>query len=224
MKPVDYLHLQMELEGIKQCDNNLITRISPDTREFPLAIYVLTSDREEVVCFDDKLPQELLGKLMEASRQTFRVGSLSEIFYSARIVTTVGYFKTYIFPDYFADIFLNDVICFNRDNPKIVAFGFDGLAEKVYAIERDGKIVSACVSARQNSKAGEAWVFTHPDHRRKGLAQRTVSVWAGSLQREGLVPFYSHEVKNFSSAGLAQKLNLIPTFEETVVERTNEAS
>jgi predicted GNAT family acetyltransferase len=113
------------------------------------------------------------------------------------------------------------VKCFSQEDSKVIAFGFNGLADKVFAIEKDGMLVSACVSSRQNSKSAEAWVFTHPGYRRKGFAQQVVTAWAGSLLKEGLVPFYSYEVENTNSALLAKRLKLIQVFEETVIEKVS---
>ena len=219
MKPIDYLHLQMELEGIKTGDGNLITRASPDVDEFPLVLLASTSDDQKFIYFDNSLPLALRDKLSPIDLQSFKIESAIEAFDLFGINTKSELSKTYIFPDNFAVADIGNVNCFNQDDPKVAAFGFNGLADKVYAIEQEGMILSACVSSRQNFKSAEAWVFTHPDHRRKGLAQQVVTTWAGSLQRKGIIPFYSHEAGNTNSANLANKLNLIHVFDETVIER-----
>ena len=113
------------------------------------------------------------------------------------------------------------VKCFAQDDPKIVTFGFNGLADKVFAIEQKGMILSACVSSRQNSTSAEAWVFTHSDYRRKGLAQQVATTWARNMQKEGLTPFYSHNIENTNSALLAKRLNLIKVFEQTIIEKVS---
>jgi GNAT superfamily N-acetyltransferase len=142
-----------------------------------------------------------------------------EVFNSFGIGTKSGHFRTYMFPDNFANADFGNVRCFSQDDPRIVAFGFSGFAEKVYAIEQEGIILSTCISSRQNSESAEAWVFTHPDHRQKGLAQQVVTAWSGNLQREGIIPFYSHELENSNSANLARKLKLVHIFDETVIEK-----
>jgi hypothetical protein len=217
MKPIDYLHLQMELEGIKAGDGNLITRASPDVDEFPLVLFARTSDEQKCIYFDSSLPMALQSKL--SSLQSFKIESAVEMFDSFGIGTKVGYSKTYTFPDDFTVADLGNVKCFGQDDLKVVKFGLGGLASKVYAIEREGMILSACVSSRQNSESAEAWVFTHPDYRRKGFAQQVVTAWASSLQGKGIVPFYSHEVGNINSANLASKMGLIHLFAESVIEK-----
>jgi GNAT superfamily N-acetyltransferase len=219
MKPIDYLHLQMELEGVKTNNDNLITRVSSDIDEFPLVLFACTSDKQKLIYFDNLLPLALCNKLKKDRLQSFQIDAAVEVFDLFGISTKSGHSKTYIFPDDFADTDVGNVKCFSQDDSKVVIFGFNGLADRVYAIEHEGTILSACVSSRQNSKSAEAWVFTHPDYRRKGLAQQVVTAWAGSLQRDGIIPFYSHEVENINSANLASKLKLIHVFDETVIEK-----
>jgi hypothetical protein len=153
--------------------------------------------------------------------QAFKTESTIEVFEKSGIHAKANQFKTYIFPDGFEPENIETVKCFSQDDPKIIAFGFSGLAAKVFAIENEGTILSACVSSRQNSTSAEAWVFTHSDHRRKGLAQQVVTAWATSMQKEGLRPFYSHNTENTNSALLAKRLNLIEVFEETVIEKVS---
>jgi hypothetical protein len=218
MKPIGYLFQQMELEGIKRVSNDLITRVSPSTDEFPLVLLACTSDKISLIYFDDSLPIELRDQIPSNNLKAFKTESVSQVFKKYGINVTINSFKTYIFPDRFATADIGDVKCFRQDDPKITAFGFNGLADKNFAVEQDGVIVSACVSSRQNSACAEAWVFTHPDHRRKGLAQRVVTAWAANLLSEGIIPFYSHTVENRNSGLLAKKLNLLHQFDETVIE------
>jgi len=218
MKPLDYLSLQMRLEGVQRGSGNFITRTSPGDNEFPLVLQAHTADGQEIVCFDERLPPALYYRLMSDSLPSFKVESAFAVFALFGISAKVGHFRTYIFPDSFAAADTSTVTCFSQDDPIVVAVGFKGCLGKIYAIEQVGQIVSACVSTRQNALAAEAWVFTHPDQRRKGFARQVVTAWAGSLQRAGLVPFYSHELENIKSAALADSLKLVHVFDETVIE------
>jgi GNAT superfamily N-acetyltransferase len=211
----------MKLEGIKIKNRNLITRLTPSVSEFPLIIFARTSDDQDLVYFDDTLPSALCNKLNASNLQFSNAKSAIEILQSFGINATLEQFKTYTFPDNFAVAKIDNVSCLSHDDPKVVAFGFSGLADKVYAIEQEGMILSACVSSRQNSKCAEAWVFTHSEYRRKGLAQQVVMAWANSLLREGLIPFYSHKIENTTSANLANKLNLVHVFNETVIAKVS---
>ena len=219
MKPGEYLHLQMELEGIKTSSGNLIARVSPEIVEFPLVLFAITADEQKYLYFDGSLPTALQNKLSMENLQPFNLERAVEILRLSDIHAKLGCSRTYLFPDRLASVDARNVKCFSQDDPEIVAFGFSGLANKVYAIEREGTIVSACVSSRQNSKSAEAWVFTHPDHRRKGHARQVVTAWADSLKQECIIPFYSHNAENTRSANLASKMGLIHIYDEFVIEK-----
>jgi predicted GNAT family acetyltransferase len=63
-------------------------------------------------------------------------------------------------------------------------------------------------------------VYTNPEYRKQGFAQKVVNTWAGSLIDAGKVPFYSHKIENAASANLARKLGLRPVFEEISIAQT----
>lgn len=218
MKPFEYLFLQMELEGVKRVSSDLISR-AQNVDDFPLVLIAHASDGESLVCFDELISEEIRHKLSKDNLQAFKTESAIKAFEESGIHTKASHFKTYIFPENFRFANVEAVKCFRPDDPKIITFGFNGLADKVFAIEKEGVILSACVSSRQNSKSAEGWVLTHADHRQKGLAQQTVTAWAGNMQKEGLIPFYSHNVENTNSALLAKRLSLIEVFEELVIEK-----
>ena len=219
MKPFDYLLCQMELEGIQRVSSDLIIRSSPDADELPLVLVARTSDGESLMCFDASIPAAIRVMLQNELSRANGTETAINIFEGSGLHVEASHFKTHVFPDGVEPVNLEAVKCFPKDDPRIVDFGFHGLADKVYAIEYDGMILSACVSSRQNSKSAESWVFTHPDHRRKGLAQKVVTVWSGSIKAEGLIPFYSNNMENTNSAFLAKRLNLVGVFEETVIEK-----
>jgi predicted GNAT family acetyltransferase len=98
-------------------------------------------------------------------------------------------------------------------------FGFDGLADEVYAVERNGALAAACVSTHENEDCGEAWVYTRPEYRKQGLAQKAVRGWASGLMNTVKVPFYSHKIENVASANLARKLGLLPAHEEITIKQ-----
>jgi hypothetical protein len=143
-----------------------------------------------------------------------KIDPLLDILNSYKIQSEVGHYKTYLFPSNTANWIDPEVTYLCKHDPKVHAFGFDHFAEQVYAIERDIRIVSACVSTRENEKCGEAWVYTNPQYRHQGFAKKVVSAWATSLLRAGKIPFYSHKISNVASCSLARALGLQPVFEE----------
>ena len=70
----------------------------------------------------------------------------------------------------------------------------------------DGALVSICESSRENEAAAEAWVQTAPIHRRRGCGRAAVTAWAGAIQKNGKVPFYSYSEENVASAALLRSL------------------
>ena len=78
----------------------------------------------------------------------------------------------------------------------------------VYAVVRDGRVVSACVSSREDGHGGEAWVQTLREARGRGYARQATAAWAHTLQGAGKVPFYSYSDDNVASAGVARSLGL----------------
>lgn len=218
MKPFEYLLLQIELEGIKRISDNLISCPPENVDDCPFVISARTTDGESLVSFNETVSEEIRSLLPKADLKELITESSIEIFRKHGIQAAASHFKTYVFPDRIELAKTETVKCLGRNAPKVIAFGFHGFTDKIYAIENEEMIVSACVSSRQNHKAAEAWVMTHPDHRKKGFAQQVVAAWAEGIRQDGLIPFYSHNSKNTNSAMLAKSLNLLPVFEETVIE------
>jgi RimJ/RimL family protein N-acetyltransferase len=180
----------------------------------PLLLIAQLANKELITYYDEAispdLQHELAAKLFEIRFP--RVDPLLNILQSYQLEYEVGRYKTYIFPSQTSKEM--NVICLSKHDPRVKAFGFDGFAANVYALECDGKLASACVSTRENDRCGEAWVYTDIQYRHQGFAQKVVNAWAGSLMDAGKVPFYSHRIENPASTNLAGKLGLHPVFEE----------
>jgi RimJ/RimL family protein N-acetyltransferase len=205
----------MRLEGKGLVSEHLMRQVEivPD-EEPPLVLIAGLANGQLVTYYDEALSPELQQELAESIFEIEfpKIDSLLRVLKSHNIRFEVGHYKTYIFPSQPPkDV---DVICLSKQDPKVKSFGFDGFAEQVYAIHRDENIVSACVSARENEKCGEAWIYTVPEYRKQGFAQKVVNAWARSLLHAEKTPFYSHKIDNAASANLARKLGLRPMFEE----------
>jgi len=224
MNPLDYLRLQLRLEGKEIISQNLLRQVEvvPD-EEVPLMLIAQLADQNLVYYFDEDLQIELREESTKRiSEITFpNIDALATLLQSRNIPFEIGYYKTYIFPEQYASFKDETVNCYSKHDPKTQDFGFDGLAEQVYAMEQAGKIVSACVSTRENELCGEAWVYTDPEYGHQGFAQKVVSAWAISLISARKVPFYSHKIQNIASANLAKRLGLESVFEEIVISYTN---
>lgn len=177
------------------------------------------ADGNAVTYYDESLPPNLYKELSGtfADKEFDPVDPLLNVLKKQNLQFEVGHYRTYLFPAISDSD--KDVHSLSRQDGRVKTFGFDQFSEQVYVIEQQGSIASACVSARENERCGEAWVFTAPEFRHQGYAQKVVRAWAGSLMEAGKVPFYSHRIDNLASANLAGKLGLHPVFEEIVISR-----
>ena len=170
------------------------------------------ADGKVVIYSDETISPVLQRQLAEANIEFPKIDLLVNALQSHHVQFEVGHYKTYVFPS--RPVENIDVACLSKHDGRVKVFGFDSLAENVYAIEKNNALISACVSTRENEKCGEAWVYTAPEYRYQGFAQKVVNTWAGSLLDAGKVPFYSHQIENAASANLAKKLGLQAVFEE----------
>ena len=224
MNPLDYLHLQLRLEGQQVIDGNLLRQVEVvPGEELPLMILAQFAEEQVAAFYDESLTSEIHTKLngQIGSMEEPKVDSILRFLQSWGYTLQVGHYKTYVFPADYDRLTFEEVKQFSKRDPKIQAFGFDQFAEEVYAVEQDGKIISTCVSTRENDFCGEAWVFTDDPYRRQGFAQKVVGIWARNLISAGKIPFYSHKIENTASANLAKRLRLQLVFEEIVISGLN---
>lgn len=218
MNALKYLRLQMRLEGKGLAGEYTIKQVkNVPGEELPLILVAQLADGRLITYYGESLSTSLQAQLSAAvsSIQFPEIHPILDVLKSHNLQVERGHYKTYLFPTGIGPD--PEVACLIKQEAKIKTFGFDGFAEQVYAIEREGRIASACVSVREDQKCGEAWVYTDPEYRRKGLAKKVVSAWAHSLMRAGKVPFYSHKIENAASASLVEALQLQPIFEEIAI-------
>lgn len=218
MRPLDYLHLQLRLEGGEVMDGSRLRQVEiVPGEELPILVIAQLVNAGLVVYYGEGIPSDLQQALsVHVSEIEFpKIDPSIDVLKSRGVEVQIGHYKTYVFPSRPENH--GDVLCLSRHDPPVRAFGFDGFTENVYAIKENGAVISACVSARENTSCGEAWVYTAPEYRGRGLAQKVVRAWAGSLMNAGKVAFYSHRIENSASANLAARLGLQPVFEEIAV-------
>jgi len=221
MNPLNYLHLQLRLEGKALVRGYFMRQVKAvPGEEMPLMLITQLADKEPVIYYDEAISLDLQNELA-ASLREIKFPNLEAalgVLQKHNVIYEVGHYKTYLFP--LLPVSDKDVLRLSKDDPNVKAFGFEGFAEQVYAIEHDGNIVSACVSTRENEECGEAWVYTIPEYRHQGFAQKVVSAWAAGLMDVGKIPFYSHKLENTASANLAGKLGMQLIFEEISITRS----
>ncbi len=225
MHPLTYLHLQMQLEGKALVGDRLKREASvvPDG-DLPLLLIAQLKTQEIVSYYNEGLPADLHKKLAVSVRE-ISFPNLEEVLGILKlhaIEARPGHSFTYLFPTDLQDSINGDLIRCSKKDPRLKSLPMNRAGEQVFAVERDGRIVSACASARENEFCGEAWVFTESAHRNQGLAGKVVNAWAASLMTARKIPFYSHKRENTASAGLAAHLGLQPIFEEIEIRQISE--
>lgn len=222
MQPLDYFFLQLELEGIQVGPGNLITPTSPQVEDFPLALQVLSADKHRQTYYDLQLFHRFYDQLVESLDQPIAPVALLDLLVASEIPARCAHFKTYIFPASILSADLSGVQVLRPDGSPVKQVDPAEAAELTYAILKEGVILSSCMAVRHNARCAEAWVITDPAYHCLGLASRVVRAWAGSLERAGIIPLYSHNLENAASASLARKLGLVLVFTETVIEKLNQ--
>jgi RimJ/RimL family protein N-acetyltransferase len=220
MQPMAYLHLQLRLEGKEIVHGSFLREVEAvPGEEMPLMLIAQLASGSLVAYYDEALARDLYETLAASfvHIEFPNIDPLRDVLKKQNLQYGVGHYKTYVFST--IPVNEEDVLCLSKHDKKAKEFGFDGFAEQVYAVKQDDKIVSTCVSARENGTCGEAWVYTAPEYRQQGFAQRVVNAWAGSVIRAGKVPFYSHKIENTASANLAGRLRLHLVFEEIAISR-----
>jgi RimJ/RimL family protein N-acetyltransferase len=214
MDPLEYLFLQMKLEGKGYNQDGLLSSLGPGSEDIPLIILAKGNDGKQISFYSSSTPSEIQNDIKNHKITFSDSEQLIGQIHSHNIPIKVGRYKTYIFPEIIEEQNTNEVLCLSKSDTRVIDFGFSGLGNSIYTLLRDGVIVAACVSTRENNECAESWVFTSPENRRKGFAQKVVLAWAKGNRGSGIIPFYSHENDNIPSMELASKLGLIPVFEE----------
>jgi GNAT superfamily N-acetyltransferase len=87
--------------------------------------------------------------------------------------------------------------------------GFFGIPyEYVFAALIEHGVAAAAAPAREDGASAEVWIFTRPEHRRRGLAKGLCLAWLRDVEERGLIPFYTHVPENQPSRRLAESLPL----------------
>jgi hypothetical protein len=224
MKPLEYLHLQLRLEGKEVIDGALLRQVEvvPD-EDMPLMLVAQLADQRLIAYFDEALQPTLRTRLQEQIPDIAfpNIEPLVLLLQQENIPFEIGHYKTLVIPESHAAFQDEDVRRYLRSDAGAQSSDLDGPAGEMFGIEKDGRVVSSCISTRENAHCGEAWVHTDENHRHQGLAQKVVRSWAASLLANGKVPFYSHKIQNVASANLAKRLDLQPAFEEIVISYAN---
>ena len=215
LDPLHLIGLQLELECIGLNDQGLLVRIpGPDPDDIGCC-YVYRHAYGYSRFLRHDVPAEtrtsLLALPVEAGFE--RPETLLAVLRQNAPRAEWGSGSSYVFPETLAPADFADVSQLGETHRSVIHQFDPHLSvspnRPIQAILVDGQIVSACVSARENDWAAEAWVQTRPGFRRRGFARQVTAAWAHQVRRQGKVPFYSHRRENVASRAVAKSLGLI---------------
>lgn len=153
----------------------------------PVPLYFFRQDiREQVRAQIRSLPISALSTAMDRVKKLLADYHCDETYWGETF-----YFPTLPPPDHSPDV----VVRLVED-------------QEVFAVERNGQIVSRAWTWGECAAAAEVEVETLPGYRRRGYARQVVAAWAARQMRNGKTAFFSHEYANRGSGKLAEKLDL----------------
>lgn len=208
MLPEQLTRLQLELGCIGVEAGDTLTRLpGPNPDDIARLLVVQYADGYRVL-FRHDLPPTLRAALAGLPPATAFAdhAAVQRLLAAHAPYGEVVCFKSYVFPASQPP----------APSPQVVRLPQPGRpAQTMFGIVVGGRVVSACESARENRRCGEAWVWTLAEYRRRGFARQVTTAWAYALQGQGKRPFYSHKVGNVASEAVARRLGL--TLFQTVV-------
>jgi len=214
------IHLALECVGISA--DGLLVRIPGPEPDDIARLFVVQHDGGCFAYARADLPLSVRQRLSAVPPEAAlrEVSLIQSILAEHAICESVAQGKAYVFSETPSPADYPDVIRLHREDRTLVERfdpGLTAFLEKrpVFSVIVERKIVAACVSAREDHAAAEAWVQTAPDFRRRGYARQATAAWAHHLQQQGKIPFYSHLLDNLASEALARSLGLIPYKTET---------
>lgn len=217
LTPHDLLRLQFTLQCIGVEAGDRLVRISgPDPDGIPRYYVARFPDGAYETFYAAELSDSLVERLAALPPQRAFEDSttVERILGESAPCAGVWMGLSYTFAQMPAAAEISDVVRLTAQKHGALAARYDpDLAldgRAAFAILRDGRIVASCVSSRENATAGEAWVRTEDLYRRRGYAHRVAAVWGAALLRAGKIAFYSHQLDNMASAGVARSLGLQP--------------
>lgn len=204
--PSSFIHAQLRLECVGFDDEGLLIRIpGQDPDEIARLQAYEHSDGFDIY-FRQDVPQDIRNKISSFPPSLlFQDGErgrsvIDELLHCPKIII----YETYIFKHLPEENLLADVVVIED-----VGLGAKGAANRpVFAIVKDGRIISSCVSTRENDESAECYTYSEEGFRQLGFGWRVTTAWGRHQLLKSKIPFYSHEGDNLDSRALANSLNL----------------
>jgi hypothetical protein len=151
MDPLEYLFLQMKLEGKGYNQDGLLSSLGPGSEDIPLIILAKGNDGHQISFYSSSTPSKIQNDIKNHKITFSDSEQLIGQIRSNNIPIKVGCYKTYIFPEIIEEQNTNEVLRLSKSDTRVIDFDISGLGNSIYTLLRDGVIVSACVSTREVS-------------------------------------------------------------------------
>jgi RimJ/RimL family protein N-acetyltransferase len=205
------LHLELECIGIDAAGN--LVRIpgpDPDTLH---RVYVARHDQGDSIFFQPDVPKATRKRLLGLPFSAFfdDPDRVKTILAQDKACEDFHIGKSYIFSSAVNEAHYPHVVRLSQLDAEMVRRydpDLDLRQKEVFGIVIGEEFVSTCESSRENERAGEAWVRTREQFRRRGFARQVTAAWGNWLIQHGKVAFYSHKWDNLASQAVAQNLGL----------------
>jgi hypothetical protein len=212
---VEYVEIQLALEGIGVDARRRLVRIPTAAAEEIPRLYVCRHSAGTSRYYRADLPDAVVDAIDRLTGDVCFEQQAIVHSILARHAPSFGVWSgtSYVFPTVPTAETCPEVVRLGEaDHWQALAFDPDlaSFPRPIYAVLIDGRVVSTCVSARENDQAAEAWVQTAPEQRRRGLARLVTAAWARDILGSGKIAFYSHRRENLASRGVARSLGLRP--------------
>ncbi|WP_100010244.1 GNAT family N-acetyltransferase [Lentibacillus sediminis] len=200
----------------KNDTENRLTVVNEPPYDAAPRIFVGDTNLGSVVRYSNTLDEGLvenLGQVIETNPGA-NLGEVINILNTERQLDNLWVGPAYVFPDA-SDRTTTKAIQVTHENKELLKhyfpYTFEDFTHKqpCFVIVEDKIPVSICCSARKTTKADEASVFTHENHRGKGFGLEVANAWAKEVQKQGRIALYSTSWNNFASQSVARKLKLL---------------
>jgi len=213
MNTPEIVQRNLAMDGLGITTDGLLTSLDESITDKMPHLLILIHEQGYSLFPRHNLPAHLRGALMKLSPELafHDPGKIKAILAADAPCPEVWTGRSYTFPALRAEDYPSSVVRLSEAQRDLIVKYDPNLNPSqvtVCAMLADGKIVSACVSSRENAIGAEAWVQTLPAYRRRGYARQVTTAWAFHLQQEGKIPFYSHHSDNLPSHALAHSLGL----------------
>lgn len=204
--PTYYILTQLQLECIGLDQERLLVRIpGPDPDEIARVLAYRHSRGFEIY-FRNDVPKNVRNQISSLSIEEVlaereKIQSILDEHFPC---TEVGSFETYVFEDFPDGNAIMDVDMIDQTS----ALGKASSTRPAFAMSKQGKSISSCISVRQNDDSAECYTHTEEGFRRRGLGRKVTAAWGRWQLLHGRIPFYSHASDNVASRALAESSNL----------------